>query len=271
MSSFPLNAPPTVFTVLREAFKNQDHPNKIQFQGTCARGTMFVIWDKSVVTLSDGEKAQLKALKKGDKVVVEGDWSVWINKKNASYKISFLLNSFGVKEDGLEDDDDEFPVAKDFNYEESDDALMLKYYQMQIEMDKLERKAGERSNDVRKIVKRGRLLEEDDDEQENIGDAADREPRSALPAGSSTGGGSGGSSAGGGSGGSSTGSGSSAGSSRQGGNRAGAGSASQRPTGLGANRRNGGLNGVTPAGTHTNFDAGTSNNTSTGNNSMLVD
>jgi len=168
MSSFTLPAPPINFTVKRKAFINEESTNKVEFQGSCADGTLFVIWDRARVSLSKEAKALIKCLKPSDQVEVTGKWSAWINSKTAKHRLSFLLEGIETKETSEEDDLD-IPKEKEFNFEESDDSLMLKALTYQNDLAKLERRAEGRSNDVRKIIKRSKLShpsDDDDGEQE---------------------------------------------------------------------------------------------------------
>ena len=101
---------------------------------------MFVIWDRSVVVhLSDEKKKLLKDLKEGDQVEVKGKWSIWINRKSGQHKPSFLLTS--VVKAGDPAGGDEFPVEKEFNFEDSDESVMLQYLQHQKDLKKLDEKA----------------------------------------------------------------------------------------------------------------------------------
>ncbi|KAG0019289.1 hypothetical protein BGZ82_000181, partial [Podila clonocystis] len=166
---FTLPAPPITFTVKRKAFVNEDSTNKVEFQGSCADGTLFVIWDRARVTLSKETKALIKLLKPSDQVEVTGKWSAWINSKTAKHRLSFLLEGIEAKEPSEEDDDLDLPKEREFNFEESDDSLMLKALTYQSDLAKLERRAEGRSNDVRKIIKRSKLShpsDNDDGEQE---------------------------------------------------------------------------------------------------------
>ncbi|KAK3804984.1 MAG: hypothetical protein JOS17DRAFT_781509 [Linnemannia elongata] len=160
MSSFTLSAPPTLFTVQRKPFRNKQDPTKVQFQGSCADGKMFVIWDTATVALSDEKMADLQQIRVRDQVEVKGKWSNYINKKSGTHKTSFLLSSFVPKGEVLVVEG-AFPMEDEYNYTESNAQVMLKAYTIQNDLEKLERRAGK---EVRKVLKRSRLGEFEGDE-----------------------------------------------------------------------------------------------------------
>ncbi|KAK3807526.1 MAG: hypothetical protein JOS17DRAFT_780799 [Linnemannia elongata] len=142
---------------------------------------MFVVWDKTAGNLTDDRKREirdlLKSLNEGDQAEVKGKWSIYVNRKTFQHRKSFLLSSL-VKKLGDPAGDDDFPVEKEFNFEETDDHLMLKFLQHKSEINKLDKntKGRKEVQDFfeQHINKRARVTDNEDDGEDG-GDGGEGE------------------------------------------------------------------------------------------------